>query len=225
VNGGQLRWRVLILVVLLGAIAVPLRTALLQVTGEAVTRAAVQQALNGLLPRSALVSQQVEVGRGNVLVRLVSTKNVSDAKLREAEAEIRRRSGRTTDITVASIASQSELEDLMQRLAAPVTQTPQPAPVEKSLSQIRRELIARLTPVLTAIWPSQAPFKDFDLAFAENGIVLNVQYQGSAVLDPIALDILTKDLQQKLKAPGLSINATLIPAPHAKPNPMAKKAK
>jgi uncharacterized hydrophobic protein (TIGR00271 family) len=208
-NGGQLRWRVLILVVLLGAIAVPLRTALLQVAGEAVARGAVQQVLKGLLPRSALVSQQVEVGRGTVLVRLVSTEDVPDSSLRNAEAQIQRRSGRKTDITVARIASQSELEELIQRLAASAPPTPEPAPSEKSLAQIRAELMARLTPVLTAIWPAQAPLKNFDLAFALNGTVLNVHYQSAKALDPIALDIITKELREKLKDPSLSMNAAL----------------
>jgi uncharacterized hydrophobic protein (TIGR00271 family) len=213
VNGGQLRWRILMLVVLLGAIAVPLRTALLQVAGEAVTRGAVQEALKGLLPRSALLSQQVEVGRGSVFVRLVSTVSISDAKLKNAEAEIEKRSGRKAEITVASVASQSELEELMQRLAATAPATPEAVPAEKSLAQIREELMTRLAPALTGTWPPQAPVKSFDLAFTESGIVLNIQYQGAAVLDPIALDMITRELQQKLKAPSLSINASLIPAP------------
>jgi uncharacterized hydrophobic protein (TIGR00271 family) len=219
-NGGQLRWRVLMLVVLLGAIAVPLRTALLQVAGEAVARGAVQEVLKGLLPRSALVSQQIEVGRGNVLVRLVSTKNVSDRKLRDAETQIQRRSGRRTEITVATIASQSELEDLRQRLTlpAPSVLVPEPVPAERSFTEIRGELMARLTPVLTATWPPQVPFKDFDLAFRENGVVLDVRYQSEDALDPIALSMIAKDLQEKLKAPALSINAIRIPANKVKRN-------
>jgi uncharacterized hydrophobic protein (TIGR00271 family) len=224
-HGGQLRWRVLILAVLMGAIAVPLRTALLQLAGEAVARGAVQQALSSLLPRSALVSQQVEVGRGNVLVRLVSTKNVAGSKLRDAETEIERRSGRKTEITVATIASQSELEDLRQRLTLPAPTVPEPVPVEKTFTQIRGELMAQLTPVLTATWPPQAPFKDFDLAFGETGVVLDVRYQSEEALDPIALGLITKDLQEKLKAPGLSINAILIPADQVKPDSAGKVAK
>jgi uncharacterized hydrophobic protein (TIGR00271 family) len=225
-NGGQLRWRVLMLVVLLAAIAVPLRTALLQVAGEAVARGAIQAVLNGLLPRSALVSQQVEVGRENVLVRLVSTKNVSDRKLREAETAILRRSGLRAEITVATIASQSELEDLMQRLTSPTLAVPEPAPGERSFTQIRGELVARLTPLLTAIWPPQAPLEDFDLTFAGNGdVVLNVRYRSNDVLDPIALAAITKDLQEKLKAPALSINAVRIPPSQVKPNSVGTVSK
>ncbi len=224
-NGGQLRWRVLILAVLLGAIALPLRTALLQLAGEAVARGAVQQVLSGLLPRSALVSQQVEVGRGNVLVRLVSTKNVSDRKLRDAEMEIQRRSGRKTEITVATIASQSELEDLRQRLILPAPTAPEPASVERTFTQIRGELMARLTPVLTATWPPQAPLKDFDLAFGEDSVVLDVRYQSEGALDPIALSMIAKDLQEKLKAPGLSISAIRTPAYKVKRNQRGRVAK
>jgi hypothetical protein len=47
-----------------------------------------------LVPQGALVSQQAEVTRGNVSVQLISTESVPDAKVREAEEEIERRSGR-----------------------------------------------------------------------------------------------------------------------------------
>lgn len=91
-----------------------------------------------------------------MLVRLVSTMNVADDKLRDADAEIHRRSGRKTDITVASIISQSELQDL-QRLAAAAPTAPEPAPVEKSLSQIQAQLMTRVTPLLTATYLPRVP--------------------------------------------------------------------
>jgi uncharacterized hydrophobic protein (TIGR00271 family) len=212
-NKAQLRWRILILVVLLGAIAVPLRTALVQVAGEAVARGAVQEVLKGLLPRDALVFQRVEVVRGGVLVRLISTKSVADQKLRAAEKEIERRSGQRAEISVASIASQSELADLTQRLEVPVT-TPTPAaPVEKSLSDINAELIKRIEPVLTQVWPPEVPLKAFDLTIAKNGIILNVQYESRQALGPIPVAIVTRELQEKLQAPSLSLNAARVPLP------------
>ena len=165
------------------------------------------------------------MGRGIVLVRLVSTQNVAASKVRDAETEIQRRSGRRTEITVATIASQSELEDLMQRLTLPAPALPEPAPVKNSFTQIHAEPMAQITPVLTATWPPQAPFKDFDLAFGENGVVLDVRYQSEDALDPIALGMIAKDLQEKLKAPGLSINAIRIPAYQLKPNSAGKVAK
>ena len=224
-NGGQLRWRVLMLVILLGAIAVPLRTALLQVAGEAVARGAVQQALNKLLPPADLVSQQVEVGRDSVLVRLVSTKSVDEQKLRDAEHQIERRSGRRAEISIASIASQSELAVLMQRLNTPPSPAPAPKPIEKTLPEIQAELMARLKPLIVATWPQAAPLQDFDLAFADSGIVLNARYQSSQTLGPIPLDLLTQELREKLKAPDLSINATRVPPPRAASNSASRKTK
>ncbi len=49
---GKLRWRVLMIVVLLGAIIVPLRTALIQVRDELVSREAVTSAIRAIAPRT-----------------------------------------------------------------------------------------------------------------------------------------------------------------------------
>jgi EmrB/QacA subfamily drug resistance transporter len=154
IKGGQLRWRILMLVVLLGAIAFPLRTAFMQVAGEAVARNAIQEAVKDLLPPGALVSQQVEVGRDSVAVRLVSTQVVPEDKIQKAEQVIERRCGRKTVLSVASIASQSELAELMQRFSTPSL----PPPVApESLEDIHHEVITRIQPVLAGIWPAEAP--------------------------------------------------------------------
>lgn len=160
INSGQLRWRILLLVVLLGAIALPLRTAFKQVAGEAEARATIQDVVKDLLPPGALVSQQVEVGRDSVAVRLISTRVIPDDKIRNAERAIERRCGRKTVLSVASIASQSELAELMQRFSTPSL----PPPVApESLEDIRHEVITRIQPVLAGIWPAEAPLQDFDL--------------------------------------------------------------
>jgi uncharacterized hydrophobic protein (TIGR00271 family) len=202
IDGGQLRWRILMLVILLGAIALPLRTAFMQLSGEAVARGAIQDVVKGLLPPGALVSQQVEVGRDSVAVRLISTRVVPDDKIQKAEREIERRCGRKALLSVASIASQSELAELMQRLSTPS----QPAPVApESLEDIHHEVITRIQPVLAGIWPAEAPLQDFDLGFNSAGMVLNVRYQSEHELGKISQDILTRELQEKLGAPDISL--------------------
>jgi uncharacterized hydrophobic protein (TIGR00271 family) len=128
-QGGQLHWRILLLAILLGSIAVPLRRAFVQVAGETIVRSTVQDVLHDLLPSGALVSQQVEVAPGDVAIRLISTEAVPAAKLEGAERDIERRTGRRAHITVASIASQSELANLLQRLAAPAPPPPAPKPL------------------------------------------------------------------------------------------------
>lgn len=123
--------------------------AFMQVAGEAEARGAVRDVVKRLLPPGALVSQQVEVGRERVAVRLVSTRVVSAEKIHEAEREIERRSGRKAIFSVASIASQSELAELMGRLTAP----PEPAPDApmKSLEDIHQEVIDRIKPILSDV--------------------------------------------------------------------------
>jgi uncharacterized membrane protein len=56
--GGQLHWRVLMLVILLASIAVPLRRALFQVANETLIRGTIQHEMKRLVPSDAIVSQQ-----------------------------------------------------------------------------------------------------------------------------------------------------------------------
>lgn len=210
-NGGQLRWRILMLIVLLASIALPLRTALMQVAGEAVTRGTVQDVLKGLLPPGALVSQQVQVGRESVAIRLVSTKSVPDEKLKEAGRTIERRSGRKAELSVEAMASQSELAELMQRVSAPPPPPPKP-PVE-TLDEIRAQLVNRVKPIVDGIWPPEAPLQDFDVSLGPAGIVLNARYQSAHALDQILLDLIVRELREKLGSPSLSLNAQHIPPP------------
>jgi uncharacterized hydrophobic protein (TIGR00271 family) len=210
-NGGQLRWRILVLAILLAAIALPLRTAFMQVAGEAIVRAAVQNVVEGMLSPGSVVSQQVEVGRDNVAIRLTSTRVVSKEKIQQAEREIERRSGRKAILTVASIASESELAELMQKLNAPAPPPP-PPPVE-TLDDIHKELIARIEPILSDIWPAETPLEDFDVAFGSDGIVFNVRYASVHELGKIPLDMITKQLQERLDTPNIALNAKRVRPP------------
>jgi uncharacterized hydrophobic protein (TIGR00271 family) len=210
-KGGQLHWRILMLVVLLAAIAVPLRTALKQVAGEAVARGAVQDVVKGLLPPGSLISQQVEVGRDSVAVRLTSTRSIPDTKLKEAEREIDRRSGRKAEVSVATVASQSELSELMQKLALP---PPSPAkPVAETLPEMQQELIARITPVMNSVWPPAAPAQGFEVVLTTSGITLNVRYESTQTLGKITLDMITREFQETLGVPNLSLTAKRVAAP------------
>ena len=173
---GRLRWRFLVLIVLLGAVAVPLKKAFVQVTGEALARNAVQQVVKQLLPPGAVVSQQVGVEPNSISVRLFSTKQVSDAKQKEAEQSIQQRSGRSTTLTVESVASQSELAQMMERLSATPAAPPPPAatPVE-TIDEVRTKLIERISPALSVVWPAEAPLSEFDITLGDKGVTLNVQ--------------------------------------------------
>lgn len=208
-QGGQLRWRILLLAVLLGSIAVPLRTAFIQVAGETILRNTVQDVLHNLLPPGALVSQQLDVASKSVAIRLFSTQSVPAAKLQEAEREIERRSGRKASITVASIASQTELADLMQRLAAPAPLPPKPKPL--TVAEMQQQLIQRVQPIVEAAWPPEAPLQNFNIQLSPAGAVVDAQYASRRTLGPIPLAMIERQLQQQLDLPSLTLKATRAP--------------
>lgn len=219
-NSAQLHWRILTLAVLLGSIAVPLRTAFKQLANEAIVRGAVQEVVQGLLPPGALVSQQIEVGRGEVGVRLVSTARVSETQIENAEKEIERRSGQRVTIDVSTVASQGELAELMARLAAPPP--PPPKPPVQTIPEIDAALLARVGPVVNSIWPPEAPLQDFSLTLGATGMVLNVHYQSQRQLGKIALGMIARECQEKLGVGDLALNAERV-APPRKNLPHSKK--
>lgn len=213
-DGGQLRWRVLILLVLLGAVAFPLQKALKQVAGEAVARDVVQQVVQRLVPTGALVSQLANVGPKTIAIRLISTESIPEAKRAAAEAEITRRSGRTAELTVQTVASQSELSQLMQRITA-TQAAPAPAapPPPETLAQMQVDLVSRVLPVVQSVWPPEAPLVDFSISVAPSALILNIHYQSKNSLTPITLGLLTRELADKLATPTLTLNAQKAPLP------------
>src|SRR6185312_2671719 len=182
-TGGALHWRIVMLIVLLAAVGWPLRSALRQLTGEAVAREAVQVVVRKLVPAADEVSRQVEVGSGSIAVRLVATKALSDIQIQQAEQEIEKRTGRKTNISVASVASQTELAGLMQRLAAPVT-LPPPPPKIMPLADVRDDVLARVKPALTAVWLAEVPVQSYALSFSADGVALDVTYAAVKPLTP-----------------------------------------
>jgi uncharacterized hydrophobic protein (TIGR00271 family) len=209
-NSGQIHWRILMLLALLAVIAIPLRSAFVQVAQETIARGAVQDVVKTLMPTGDLVSQQVEVSRDAIAVRLIATRNVKADNLRVAEREIERRTGRRVHIVVSSIASQSELADLVQRLTAPPPAPPKPAP--ETLDEIHAELIQRIQPVVEGVWPAEAPIQTFDLAFNPEGMDIQVSYAARRELDKVSVGLLQSALRDKLAAPTLTLDVKRVPA-------------
>ena len=219
-HSGSLGWRVLILVLLLGAIAVPLKTAFVQLTEEAAARRTVQEVVKGLLPARALVSQQVDVGRNSVAVHLFSTQEVSEERQRQAQQAIQKRTGRPTQFSISSVASQSQFTEMMDRLSAAPAPAPL-APPPPSLNDDRAALMKRMITALSAVWPTQVPLASFDISLNAQGVALEAEYESKVDLTPIALSLITKQLQAQLELPTLTLAAHRIPVPrnsvHAKP--------
>jgi uncharacterized hydrophobic protein (TIGR00271 family) len=150
-TGGQLRWRILMIVILLGSLAVPLFRALLQVANETLTRGAIQDELRGLAPSAALVSQQVSIGQDQIAIHLISTKQIPDSKLAKARLDLVRRTGHEVQLSVETVASANQVTDLMERLARRA-----PAPVvatQPTVDEIQKDLLNKVRPHFRAFGP------------------------------------------------------------------------
>jgi hypothetical protein len=209
-TGGQLRWRILMVVILLASIAFPLRRALLQVANETLTRTAVQDELKRLVPSDAIVSQQVTVGADEIVIHLIATRRIADSKVAEARQDLMRRTGHDVQLSVEAVASKNELAELMARLNRP----PPVAPKEKTVQEIQQELLDRFRPALQQIWPSSdAPIQDFGVILGSSGVVVDVRYQAAKDLGEVPLNMVLQSMRTKLAMPDLTLKAERIPPP------------
>jgi uncharacterized hydrophobic protein (TIGR00271 family) len=210
---GRVHWRIAMLVVLLAAVSVPLRSALIQLTEEGIARSAVQKQVSELAPHGTLVSEQVEVGRQSIAVGLVTTRAVSDERVKQAEAAIEKRAGREADITVSTVASQSEIERLTERLTAPVLA---PAVVKPAAaSSNAEELVKDVGAALAKAWPAQPVLTGFDVTSNAAGLLVNARYIAARAMDATAVGLIERDLAADLKVPAVTLNAVRISAAEA----------
>jgi uncharacterized hydrophobic protein (TIGR00271 family) len=222
-TGGQLRWRILMILILLAAVAFPLSRALLQVASETRTRGAVQDELKRLVPSDALVSQQLTVGRNEIVIRLISTRRIPDETVTEARQDLMRRTGHDVQLSVVAVASKRELAELTERLA-------QPAPVvvtkEKTVGEMQKEVLDRISPAIQEIWPSSdAPIQDFEVVLSTAGVAIGVRYQAKKDLGEVPVNMVQQSLRTKLEMSDLTLKATRIPLAQAIREPRSKSEK
>jgi uncharacterized hydrophobic protein (TIGR00271 family) len=215
---GKLRWRILMLALILAVLFVPLSRALMQVRNETIARAAIREAVRQIAPQDAVVSELVDIAPDRIRVRLILTDAVPLAKIEEARKTIRMRTGRDVDLFVRKVAGEEELALLRERLKpAP------PTPIQ-DLDAVRRELIARLEQPLREAWPSgYATLLGYELGFSPSGIVVRLRYQAPAALEQAAGNVLQKVLQSRLHVEQLRVQMDWVP-PEAPPLP-AKSAR
>jgi uncharacterized hydrophobic protein (TIGR00271 family) len=221
--GGHLRWRILMVAILLAAIAVPLRRALLQVASETITRGAVLDDLRPLLRSGEVVSQQISLGDKEIIIRLLSTGRIPESEITTIRDDLMRRTGRNVQLSVDAVASKSELADLMERLARPA---PAVIAKPKTFAELQQELIAQVQPAIQEIWPSaDAPIQSFDVVSGPTGTVVEVRYQAAADLGQVPLNMVQQNVRTKLGMPDLTLKAQRVPPPGAPASPHKKASK
>jgi uncharacterized membrane protein len=200
---GELRWRVMMLVVTLGILFIPLTAALRQLRREATARDAISRAVQMITPREGIITQDISISDdpGPIVVRLIVADPVDEQKVAEAERLVVQATGRDARLRVRRVANEEELVSLREGLT---TQTERPA--MQDLQEVRANLISRLETPLKQLWPeSEAPLGDYELGFRPSGVVLRVRYQSENELDAATGQVLAKALGQQLGVSGLQL--------------------
>ncbi len=217
-TGGQLHWRIVMILILLGSVAVPLSRALFQVANETLTRGAVEYDLKRLAPTNAIVSQQVSVGKDEIVIRLISTSRIPDEKVTEVRDDLMRRTGRDVRISVDAVASKRELSELVERLAQPAVQRPVIVAKDKTIVEMQKDVLDKANAAIHDIWPSSdAPVQDFDVVMAASGIAVDIRYQATKDLGDVALNMVQDSLRKKLEMPDLILKTERTRPSKAKP--------
>lgn len=216
-TGGRLRWRIVMILILLAAISVPLRRALLEVTSETLTRGAIQEELKHLAPPDTLVSQQVSIMKEGIIISLISTKPILGARVAEAREELMRRTGQDVQISVEAVASKRELAAIMERLTRPVPEVVR----EKTIGEMQKDVLDRVRTALQAIWPSSnAPIHDFAVSLSDPaGVSITVHYEAAESLGNVPISMVEHGLQTSLGIPNLTVNAVNVQPVDATPPP------
>jgi uncharacterized hydrophobic protein (TIGR00271 family) len=203
---GRLRWRVLMLSLILVVLFVPLTRSLTEVKNETLARGAIREAIRQLTPRESIVSEVVDLAPDRIRVRLVLTDSVPAAKIEDARLAITKRTGRDVDLFVRKVAGEEELALLRERLKPAASAPP------ADLDSVRRDLVARLEQPLLEAWPADtAKLLGYELGFGPSGVAVRLRYQSRSALDEAVANVLRNLLQSRLRVHELRLEMDWVP--------------
>jgi uncharacterized hydrophobic protein (TIGR00271 family) len=199
---GQLRWRLLMLVITFIVLFVPLRSSLLQLRDETLSRNAARDAVRSLASPDQLLSQQLEIHPDHLIQRLVTTAFIDKQKIAAAEAELTRRTGRHASIQVRQVANEDELISLREQLRAIPMAPPEPTSA--------LELATKLRPLLEVpvqqVWPADnAKLLATEFGFNEAGFFVRLPYNSRRPLDPAVGETITRAVRKTVNDDKLDV--------------------
>lgn len=197
---GRLRWRALMLVLVLVVLFVPLSQALIEVRNETIARNAIREAIRGLSGRDAIVSESVELSGDPIRIRLILTESIDSEQVEAARNYVLRTTGRDVDLFVRKVADEEELARLQERLKTPTA-------VNRSIEEVRLEMIARLEAPLREVWPEDlAVLRGYEMGFQRDGVVVRVRYQAPSAFDALTAGMLRRLLENRLGLRDLQVD-------------------
>jgi uncharacterized membrane protein len=198
---GKLRWRVLMLVAILGVLFVPLRQSLYQLREETTARTAANEAVRLLAAHGMILNHQLDLTPDRIILRIIVTETVPEEKVREAEKYIFRRTGKEVTLSVRKVASEEELAMLRERV-----RTPPAPPQPRDIESIRSDLVSRLEQPLREIWPAEkAILLSAEIGFTSAETLVRLRYQSDAAIEETAAAMLTRLLRSRLNIASLRV--------------------
>lgn len=203
-NPGQLRWRFLMVGVTFAMLFFPLRSSLMQLRDETLSRAAALEATRSLVPADHLLSQQLEILPDRIVQRLVTTTPVEKARIATAEAELARRTAKVCSIQVRQVANEEELISLRERLRQPqLAPAPPPPPTLKNLASSAFPL---LDDAVKSLWPAEAAtLLQSEIGFTKETVVARLSYESPRALDAATQETIRNGLRRSLTVETLEV--------------------
>lgn len=217
---GLLRWRIIMLLAVLGILYIPLSQSLMQVRDETRARAAIGEGLRLLAPAGTIVTQQIDTTANPLVVRLVVAGDVLPEKIRSAEKIILQRTGRDVKLQIRHVAGEEELARLRDSLRSPLPMPPPVADVES----VRAEMIARLEQPLKMAWPTDAgTLESFELGLTPELVLVRIKYQAPKPFDASFEQMMSNVLKSALSVEKLQLILEHVVPPRPPRN--ARRAK
>lgn len=207
--------RVLVPLLLVGAVYVPLSKALSTVAWEVRVRGQVQSILEQELPRDLALQSTVVVKRQMISLRLVLISKPERAKDLERQLRLRiaQASGVDPIISVLAVPDEQAVRETALTLSnARHEPLPPPLPPEPDWDALRKRLNSRIA----AEWPAEAAgaILNWRLSFTDKGAVLHVSHLGPP-LGAAAEQLLSRRLGDELGIATLVQDRAIDPGEHA----------
>jgi uncharacterized hydrophobic protein (TIGR00271 family) len=216
-EAGLLRWRILMVVVTIAVLFIPLKSSLMQLRDETLSRAAARETIRTLVPADDLLSQSLEILPDRLIQRVVTTSAPDPTRITFAEAELTRRTGKHAVIQVRQVANEEELVVLRETLRAPDTPAPPP-----TLRAMGATILPLIEEPLKTIWPAgTALLVSSEVGFTKEGTLIRMGYHAPRAFDAPAQETIRNALRHALKVDNL-VTVFDWRGP-VKPNPPQKK--
>jgi hypothetical protein len=70
-----------------------------------------------------------------------------------------------------------------------------------------------MTPIVSSVWPTEVPLASFGVEVTSSGVTVDAQYEAAHDLTPVALGLITRELQAQAKLPNLVLSAKRVSVP------------